>query len=71
MESRYSLLIGGADTLSSLLIDDQIRHSFITTGVSLWTRGVCCASDTRFLSCSLREMINYRVQITLWTKGVF
>jgi len=48
MESRYSLLIGGADTLSSLLLDDHIRPSFITTGVSLWTRGVCHASDTRF-----------------------
>ena len=23
-----------------------------------------------FLTCSLREMIDYRVQVTLWTKGV-
>ena len=70
MESRYSLLIGGADTLSSLLLDDHIRPSFITTGVFTLDEGCLPCVRHSFLSCSLREMIDYRVQVTLWTKGV-
>jgi hypothetical protein len=67
MGSRYSLLIRGADTLTSILLDNHntnlIHHDRRS---ALDERHLPCVRHT----CSLREMIDYRVQVTLWTKGV-